>query len=51
VPQLNPETDEEKRRHDDAGRRRELRTSELERRRATRPPEIAIAGTVRPGRK
>lgn len=51
VPQLKPETDEEKRRHEDAGRRRELRKTELERRRASRPPETAIVGTVRPGRK
>ena len=33
VPPVIPETDEQKRRYDDAGRRREIRRSELERRR------------------
>lgn len=32
VPQVIPETDQEKRRYEDAGRRRELRKQELERR-------------------
>ena len=32
VPQIIPETAEEKRRYEDAGRRRELRKAELERR-------------------
>ena len=37
VPAVIPETDEQRRRYDDAGRRREIRRSELEhRRRATR---------------
>lgn len=35
VPQLVPESDEEKRRYEDAGRRRELRKQELERRKET----------------
>ena len=34
VPQIIPETAEEKRRYEDAGRRRELRKAELERRKA-----------------
>ena len=34
VPPVIPETEEEKRRYEDAGRRRELRRAELERRRA-----------------
>ena len=33
VPAVIPETDEQRRRYDDAGRRREIRRSELERRR------------------
>jgi acyl-CoA hydrolase len=33
VPPVVPETDEQRRRYDDAGRRREIRRSELERRR------------------
>jgi len=33
VPPIVPETDEQKRRYDDAGRRREIRRSELERKR------------------
>jgi len=36
VPRLQPETDEEKRRYEDAGRRRELRQLELERKRASK---------------
>jgi hypothetical protein len=39
VSQLKPETDEEKRHYEDAGRRRELRQREQERRRATKPVE------------
>jgi acyl-CoA hydrolase len=50
VPQLMPETEVEKRRHEDAARRRELRQQELKRRRQSGPAEVAIAGTVRPGR-
>ncbi|MBW4026431.1 acyl-CoA thioesterase [Acidipila rosea] len=49
VPQLAPETEEEKRHYADAGRRRELRQKELERKRAGRPAEAAIKGSVRPG--
>lgn len=36
VPPVIPESDEEKRRYDDAGRRRELRRAEMERRRLAR---------------
>lgn len=36
VPRLQPESDEEKRRYEDAGRRRELRQLELERKRASK---------------
>jgi len=36
VPQVVPETDEEKHRYEDAGRRRELRRAELERKRQGR---------------
>jgi acyl-CoA hydrolase len=36
VPAVIPETDEQRRRYDDAGRRREIRRSELERRRRGR---------------
>jgi acyl-CoA hydrolase len=36
VPQVIPESDEEKRRYEDAGRRREAREAELERRHAQR---------------
>ena len=35
VPAVIPETDEQRRRYDDAGRRREIRRAELERRRKT----------------
>ena len=34
VPPVIPETDEQKRRYEDAGRRREVRRAELERRRS-----------------
>jgi len=40
VPKLQPETDEEKRRYEDAGRRRELRQRESERKRASKPVEV-----------
>jgi acyl-CoA hydrolase len=36
VPAVIPETDEQRQRYDDAGRRREIRRSELERRRKKR---------------
>jgi acyl-CoA hydrolase len=36
VPPVIPETEEQQRRYDDAGRRREIRRSELERRRSAR---------------
>jgi len=36
VAAVIPETEEQQRRYDDAGRRREIRRSELERRRQTR---------------
>ncbi|MBT9331377.1 acyl-CoA thioesterase [Paracidobacterium acidisoli] len=50
VPQLKPQSEEEQRRYDDAGRRRELRQEELRRKRASRPNEVAVQGSVRPGR-
>jgi acyl-CoA hydrolase len=50
VPQLRPETDEEQRRYEDAGRRRELRQRELERKRSGKPAEMAMQGSVRPGK-
>jgi acyl-CoA hydrolase len=50
VPQLLPETEEEKRHFEDAGRRRELRQRELDRKRAASPVESAVEGTVRPGK-
>jgi hypothetical protein len=34
VPALIPETEEQKRRYDDAGRRREVRRTELQRRKS-----------------
>ncbi|ACO32386.1 MULTISPECIES: acyl-CoA thioesterase [Acidobacterium] len=51
VPRLEPESEEEKRRHEDAGRRRELRQQELQRRRESRPSDSPMMGTVRPGSK
>lgn len=50
VPPVVPESDEEKRRYEDAGRRRELRQGELARKRASRPEEMQLPGTVRPGK-
>jgi acyl-CoA hydrolase len=50
VPQLHPENEEEQRHFEDAGRRRELRQRELERKRAGKPVEMAMQGLVRPGR-
>lgn len=50
VPQLRPESEWDKRRFEDAGRRRELRQRELERRRSTKPAEVEGHGSVRPGR-
>lgn len=38
VPQVIPETEEEKRRFEDAGRRREMRRAEIERKRAAKAP-------------
>jgi acyl-CoA hydrolase len=49
VPKLQAETEEEKRRYEDAGRRRELRKKELEMRRAGKA-EVEMQGSVRPGR-
>src|ERR1700752_2768858 len=51
VPQLAPETEEEQRRYEDAGRRRDLRQAELHRRRAKGTGDAALAGTVRPGKR
>lgn len=50
VPQLRPENEEEERHFEDAGHRRQLRQRELERKRASKPAEAAIEGSVRPGR-
>jgi len=50
VPQLLPETEDEKRHFEDAGRRREQRQRELDRKRAVKPAEPAVEGTVRPGK-
>jgi acyl-CoA hydrolase len=50
VPPVQPETESEKRRFDDAGRRREIREQEAARRRAAKPAELAGQGSVRPGR-
>ncbi len=50
VPKVQPETEEEKRRYEDAGRRREIRQKELELKRAARKGEVEVAGPVRPGR-
>ncbi|HVJ06903.1 MAG TPA: acyl-CoA thioesterase [Acidisarcina sp.] len=50
IPRLQPETQEEERRFEDAGRRREHRQSERERKRASLPPEKEMQGAVRPGK-
>jgi acyl-CoA hydrolase len=50
VPQLAPETSDEKRRFEDAARRRELRQRELERKRTSKPAEVDGQGAVRPGK-
>jgi acyl-CoA hydrolase len=44
VPQLKPQTDEEQRHYEDAGRRRELRQQERERKREGKPDDAAIPG-------
>ncbi len=49
VPQLQPETEEEKTHYEDAGRRREHRQKELERKRQAKPKQQAQDGSVRPG--
>jgi hypothetical protein len=46
---LKPETEEEQRHYEDAGRRRELRQAELKRKRAQKPAESPMQGSVRPG--
>jgi acyl-CoA hydrolase len=43
VPQLLPETEEDKRRYEDAGRRREYRQRELERKRGAQRLDLAAA--------
>lgn len=48
VPQLEPETEEDKRRYEDAGRRREYRQRELGRKRETQSQSFAVTGA--PGR-
>ncbi len=48
VPQLQPETEEEKQHYEDAARRRELRQKEQERKRQVKPREPELASTVRP---
>lgn len=45
VPQLRPESDEEKRHFEDAGRRRELRQRELERKRNSKASAESLAGS------
>jgi acyl-CoA hydrolase len=50
VPQLQPETDEEKRHYQDAGRRRELRQGELERKRAAKSAETPAQRSIHPGK-
>jgi acyl-CoA hydrolase len=51
VPKLQPETEDEKRRFEDAGRRRENRQRELEVKRAKKPSDTALQqGLVRPGK-
>ena len=49
VPRLQPETPEDHQHYEDAGRRRELRQKELERKRQIKPKQDAQGGTVRPG--
>lgn len=49
VPPLRPETEVEKRHFEDAGWRREQRQKERERKRASKPAEVAVQGSVRPG--
>lgn len=50
IPRLQAETSEEIRHYEDAGRRREHRQAELERKRASHPPEKELPGLVRPGK-
>ena len=45
IPQLAPESEDDKRRYEDAGRRREHRQRELERKHFNQSPEFAGAGT------
>jgi acyl-CoA hydrolase len=52
VPQLQPETAEDRQHYEDAGRRREQRQSELQRKRQSKPANAkdgAKEGSVRPG--
>src|SRR5579875_826808 len=50
VPKLQPDTADDHRRYEDAGRRREERQRELELKRAKRKAEVELPGSVRPGR-
>ncbi|HEV2274596.1 MAG TPA: acyl-CoA thioesterase [Acidobacteriaceae bacterium] len=49
VPELAPESAEERRRYEDAGRRREHRKRELERKRSAEPEALAAAVAERTG--
>jgi acyl-CoA hydrolase len=50
VPQLAPETDDEKRRYIDATRRRELRQRERERKRVAGPAQVEVQVAVSPNK-
>lgn len=49
VPKLQPETPEDYQHYEDAGRRRELRQREMERKRQAKPQQDETGGPVRPG--
>jgi acyl-CoA hydrolase len=50
VAGLQPVTDEDKRRYEDAGRRRELRKKELGHKRSQKPNDAAVQAAAAPGR-